>query len=1532
MNSCCCCGIRQLLLLLGCIANSAAKLDIIVAFMIGSLLVSSQTLAVEISLSGTWYDQDKYHIAASDPQGGISWHQNYGSDSPHDPGEEVFEFESSIYNVPLPDNSCWIASAANMVRYRTGEKYYESWAYTDGVSGTFLNPWDGEVYGTWTFDDGGLQHYCFDAAGFDYAVMAKNSSHYDWVDPLEYIAACLNSDNPVGIGYWWGNSGHAITIYGIDIENGTMTVADSDQDYSGQGTKTHEITFEISSDSITLSNPYYDGATSSGELRYICSFDDVGWWTAGTGNWNSADNWVSGHAPTTSQDVYLTQSNIGSVTINSSANAKNLYVGNSATVLLESGGALVATEEYIGQSGTVCFYHSGGSNTLSGDLYLGCDADATCTYAISGNALLSADDEYVGYKGLGTITQTGGTNTVDARLLLGYESGSEGQYTISGSGRLSADDIYVGYYGDGTLRIESGGTVSNEGNSYIGYESGSIGTVAVDGTGSTWTSEYLLIGCSGIGTLSITGGATVSSAGGYVGFGSGSMGVVTVDGAGSTWTNSGSLCVGLYGNGTLDITDGATVTHSGNSVIGDASGSTGEVTVDGTDSTWTNSGSLYVGLCGSGVLKITDGASVSNSYGYLAEMSGSTGVATVDGTDSTWTNSGNLLVGCQGTGTLNITSGAAVSNSIGRIGNQSRSTGEVTVDGTGSTWTNSDDLSVGFWGSGTLNITNSAAVSDIYGYIGDQSGSTGEVTVDGFDSRWINTSRLYVGNAGNGKLSITNGGIGFGGYFVYIGTNSGSTGKATIDGSGSEFGSALDLHVGYNGNGELSVSNGAEGSSTYLYIGYGSGSTGKVTVDGTGSMLTASYALYVGNSGNGTLSITNGATVRSSNSYIGDETGSTGMVTLDGIDSTWTNSGGLYVGNAGNGILSITNGASVSNSEVAYIGYESGSTGKVTVDGVGSTWTNNGWLQIGRWDSSGTLNITNGATVSNSYGFIGGSPDQVCAVTVDGAGSTWTNTADLHIGDEEGSGTLNILHGATVVVGGSTSVDEEDSVDVINFGADGGTLTTGSLIASSAQLAGKGTINARGLVSDVDLVFDSTASLKQTITFNDQPDQNVTIHLDVSDNSGSNGALGAGYRDNGSLIISDGVSINSALGYIGYESGSTGEVTVDGIGSAWTNDGELLVGFFGNGTLNITNGATVSASIVEVGYENGSTGVVIVNGARSRLTNDGGLRVGGYTDAKGMLSITNGGAVDNSSGSIGGWSGSTGEVTVDGAGSTWTNSDDLYVGYVGSGTLSITGGGAVKALNVSINAESLLAIDVSANSLLDIDDGNGEIANDGTVRVLAGADATTGCVYSPISAGTWSGSGVYQAVGGTWDDSTHQFTVSSVESGTSGTATTLDLASGQRVMITDAGTGWSVGVSFVATDESTTLDFTATAVDGAARAVLQMLLAADESILSGWTFELTGDGYTEGDPAYLSFDVGAGFSREALNLWHYDETEGWTEYATSDLTYDGQYASFTVTGFSGYAVSAVPEPDTVVLLLVAMACCLFVARRKAAKS
>ncbi|NQU21115.1 MAG: hypothetical protein HQ567_07515 [Candidatus Nealsonbacteria bacterium] len=142
-------------------------------------------------------------------------------------------------------------------------------------------------------------------------------------------------------------------------------------------------------------------------------------------------------------------------------------------------------------------------------------------------------------------------------------------------------------------------------------------------------------------------------------------------------------------------------------------------------------------------------------------------------------------------------------------------------------------------------------------------------------------------------------------------------------------------------------------------------------------------------------------------------------------------------------------------------------------------WKSNRSAYVGK-TTAGELEINGGSNLASNDGYLGYENTATGVVTVDGAGSTWTNSRDFYVG-YEGSGTLNISGDGTVSAGRSTCVAcQTGSTGSIHFGPGGGTLTTGSLFASPTQLTGTGTIHTRGLVSDVDLVFDSAASLTQT--------------------------------------------------------------------------------------------------------------------------------------------------------------------------------------------------------------------------------------------------------------------------------------------------------------------------------------------------------------------------------------------------------------------------------------------------------------------
>ncbi|MBN1591262.1 MAG: hypothetical protein JW888_17250, partial [Pirellulales bacterium] len=246
---------------------------------------------------------------------------------------------------------------------------------------------------------------------------------------------------------------------------------------------------------------------------------------------------------------------------------------------------------------------------------------------------------------------------------------------------------------------------------------------------------------------------------------------------------------------------------------------------------------------------------------------------------------------------------------------------------------------------------------------------------------------------------------------------------------------STDGHIGKTADGTLTVDGDSDLLSRIGYIAYESGTTGHVTVTGEGSTWTnggcVGSNLYIGRGGSGTLAVSDGGRLYDDFGYIGYETGSTGVATVDGAGSMWTNNSKVRVGYYGAGTLAITGGGKVSD-EVGNIGYLSGSTGVATVDGAGSTWTNTGTLYVGL-HGIGTLSITGGGSVfngyaSNGYGFIGYQSGSTGTVTVDGAGSTWTNVSSLHVGCN-GAGTLAIVGGGLVSVRDGLTIDYDSDGD-----------------------------------------------------------------------------------------------------------------------------------------------------------------------------------------------------------------------------------------------------------------------------------------------------------------------------------------------------------------------------------------------------------------------------------------------------------------------------------------------------------------------
>ena len=646
---------------------------------------------------------------------------------------------------------------------------------------------------------------------------------------------------------------------------------------------------------------------------------------------------------------------------------------------------------------------------------------------------------------------------------------------------------------------------------------------------------------------------------------------------------------------------------------------------------------------------------------------GDTGVPNVDA---------DLIIGDVGVGTMDVADGSTVSSNSGVLGNQPTGDGTVTLDGAGTTWTvSTGNLTIGNRGTGDMTVSDGALVTI-------DSGITDPMVVGDFVDLVIGGSD-QVANTGVGSLTIT----GAGSRVETIGID--NTIRIGLDG----------------GTGTLLVEAGGEIETEFFEVGRVRGSSAldggmaTATVTGTGSTIIVS-------SEGGTFSVP--YDYEAGFARVGRGTNLQAFLNiLDG------------------GRMEVREGATNNTTSTVpglQIGRD-GATGTVVVDGAGSvlaiTQANpigppnffGPDLQVGRGvDGVGFLTVSDGGRVEllgeEAFFAMGTRPEGVGTVTVTGAGSTFEATATLpgggpvvgggaSIGSRENTtATFEVLDGAeaTFTMGGFGLANR--------IGSDGTLLVdgAGSVLNTTVDFSGLGnqgtadiTVSAGGvwnLASDAAMA-DAAGSTVTALVTGAGSQLNVTGEFfivgqgnyndngtpgDPSDDYGVQGLAGTADLsiEAGGLLTSNTLSIGGEN--LGDGTKGVGTVTVDGAGSqiqltSVVGSGGFpishVVGHEGDGTLLITNGGVVttvgastidSASNFEVASAAGSTGSVTVSGAGSRLD------IGDQ-----FFSLGNGGYFDN--------------------GTPGDPSDDFGVlGQTSTATVTIEDGGQVTAPSIDIGS------------------------------------------------------------------------------------------------------------------------------------------------------------------------------------------------------------------------------------------------------
>lgn len=465
--------------------------------------------------------------------------------------------------------------------------------------------------------------------------------------------------------------------------------------------------------------------------------------------------------------------------------------------------------------------------------------------------------------------------------------------------------------------------------------------------------------------------------------------------------------------------------------------------------------------------------------------------------------------------------------------------------------------------------------------------------------------------------------------------------------------------------------------------------TTALTVGGNGAYSTFSGALTTGaftKAGAGTFTLTGANSFASITLSAGalsagssGALGSAGAITFNGGTLQYapgiaTDYSARITAAAGKEIRIDTNGndvtfASASNASGA--SFTKLGNGTLTLTGANSysagVMVSVGTLQVGNGGATGAID---GNIVDNTALVFNRSSDSTYAGAITGTGSV----------AKSGAGALvltgaNAYTGGTIVNAGTLRAGGASTLRGGATGADytinGGTLDLAGYPLTMSSLSGTGgAVTLGGATLTVNQA--DAASYAGAITGTGGFTKLGAGALTLSGISVFSRALSP---NEGTLTITGSVTSSTTSGLA--TTGGTATLNIMGAGANWTSQADTLFGQNGGtGNLVISAGGTASDTFALVGRTAGGTGNVTVTGAGSTWTHSAGIVIG--TGGTGTMLVSDGGVVTNADGTIAGDAGSSGAVTVTGANSRWTSNSYLVVGSSGAGVLTVASSGTVK--------------------------------------------------------------------------------------------------------------------------------------------------------------------------------------------------------------------------------------------------------------
>ena len=417
-----------------------------------------------------------------------------------------------------------------------------------------------------------------------------------------------------------------------------------------------------------------------------------------------------------------------------------------------------------------------------------------------------------------------------------------------------------------------------------------------------------------VATLRVADGTFTA---GFVGVGQvpGAVGRITV--ASKTTLNFNIMDLGgVGGSGTIDVQDGGAIYSPDGAVfMGDYYGGLGNVTVDGSKSSF----DVHQVTLGRGTLELKNGVQATSVVAELAmgSQTNYSATALISGAGTNW-DLYRIELAHNGIAGLNVTDNATVTTSLLHIGegpDRFTGFGSVAVE---SASLSTDVAKIGDTSRGNLTVLFGGQFTSNHASIGTAATGVSKVQVNWF-STWNNTAEIKVGDAGAGTLIVSNGSHVNGGtnpvLASQIGAQASGQGDVTVTGE-SSWSLSSPLYVGVFGDGALTIQKHSTVNNTKAAIGWIEGSTGHVTVANAGSVWTSSSTLTVGGDANfvggtGELEIADSGLVKVGTTATVWETGAVHL-NAGTLQATTINLSGGSLSGVGTVIGNLTNAGEVS--------------------------------------------------------------------------------------------------------------------------------------------------------------------------------------------------------------------------------------------------------------------------------------------------------------------------------------------------------------------------------------------------------------------------------------------------------------------------------------------------------------------------------------------------------------------------------------------------------------------------------------------